>query len=178
MRMGFNVWRSTRRMKRRSSFHESYWYMNVNFSYDFLAISLLWSHQCQSVFLSSLWFRMRCLILTSRESQVQASYSMWLAAWDILWWQQKTVFLQSRYWCSQCTLTIIDAISPFRPSTSVWLAQSYLISKQFLYYIAGLKQLFSEFKDPQTAYELYHSWSWAGKCELHGKVNYWKGSFR
>ena len=66
---------------------------------------------------------------------------MRLAAWVILWRRQMKIFLQSKYRCSRCALTIIDAILLFRPSTSVWLAQSYLVPTQSLYYITGLEQL-------------------------------------
>ena len=176
--MGFNVWRSTRRMERRSSPHESHWYVSFDFStYHSLAIGLLWSHTRQPVFLLSLRIKTRCLIPTSRGPRVRASYSMWLAAWDILWRRQKTIFFQSRYRCARCALTIIDAISPFRPSTSVWLTQSYLVPTQFLY-IAGLEQLFLKFEDPQTAYGLYRGRSWIGEREFHEKVDCRRGSFR
>ena len=100
---------------------------------------ILWSYQRQPVFLSSLRFKTRCLILTCRGPRVRASYTMWLAAWDILWRWQKTILLQSKYWYSRYAPTISVAISPFGPSTSVWFAQSYLVPTQSLYAIAELE---------------------------------------
>lgn len=177
--MGFNVWRFTRRMERRPSSHESYWYVNFDFwFYDSLAIGLLWSHQRQSVFLSSLQLKTRYLIPTSRGPRVRASYSMWLVTWDILWRRQKTIFLQSRYRCSRCALKTGDAISPFGPSTSVWFAQSYLVPTQSLCYMKGLEQLFPEFENPQTAYGSYYGRSWAGERKFHEKIDYRRRYFR
>ncbi len=74
--MGFNGWRSTGRMERRSSSHESHWYVNVDFSFhDSLAIGLLWSYQRQPIFrvCGPKWDR---LILTCRGPRVRASYSV------------------------------------------------------------------------------------------------------
>lgn len=168
--MDFHVWRSTRRMERAPSFRESYWYVYIDFSfYIYPAISLLWSYQRQPIFLCSLQFKIRCLTLTYRQVWVRASYSMWLAAWDILWGWQKAIFLQSRYRYSRYASTIDDAISPFGPSTSVWFAQSYLVPTQPFHYIAELEQLFPEFKSPQITHGWHRRWSWTGGRKFHNR---------